>query len=417
MRILESCPICESKEWENLDHLRSHDYWYDRDLRYKDPVGFKICKECAFTTYDYIDSFSDMYETDRKAITSDNLITGSRKCQYHGQFLEGVVKKDWKVLDVGAAQGTFLNFLHDNFGVEKKNMRGTEFSSICRNFSKNYYDIELDSELPKEGKFDFISYYHVLEHCEHPNIELEKAMDLLTNEGLLYISVPTWYGALEEASGPVCADFENLFHVNHINVWSDQGFLNILNNAGLEVIKEEKRVYGYTVLCKNSKKKDIVKEDYQERIKTLENQKQAIALMNAKQYKEAIETYNNFPDAFVLWAMTQDMVKDINAQLELLGKGLDATGGHLKIWDNIAAIKLQWYEKSKSSNVLRDIEEMLNKSLKIKHSESVLFLLGILHGVHKNDSVKGADYLQQVININPSRFKECMNFICNFLSK
>ena len=51
----EICSICDASDWKSLDYLRDQKYWYDLDYLLDEPVGFKICKNCGFVTYDYID--------------------------------------------------------------------------------------------------------------------------------------------------------------------------------------------------------------------------------------------------------------------------------------------------------------------------------------------------------------------------
>ena len=412
----KQCPICDAEDWEDLDHLRSHKYWYDVGQRYKEPVGFRICKECGFATYNYIDDIEESYDKQRVMVAAENIVTGNRKKRYHAQFLDEYIKPDMSALDIGAATGYYLKWLHDDYGLKTENLHGTEFSKAFRSFAKNEYRLTVtENEIP-DGTYDLISYYHVLEHIQHPDRELERIKKHMHKDSLLYISVPYWFGSLEEFSGPLAVDWEHVWHLNHIDAWSEEGFRNLLRKAGLEIIKEDKIIYGMTVLCKLGKVEPIVKEDYKRHIEIMELQKKAIDCLNKKEYDKAIEHWPQFPDAWIANAMQQSKMKDFPAQLETLEAGMVATGGHQKLLDHIATVLMQWHESTGEgiSNNLRRAEEMFLESIGRKRTEQILFFIGILYGKHLNQPEKAVEYLKEVLAINPGRFGEVQNFIGKF---
>jgi len=282
---LENCPICKENKWHDLDYLRSHKYWYDLDLREEgEAVGFKICKECGFCTYDYVNDkrLETSYNQARPVMTANHIITCNRKNEYHRAFLKDV-EIEGPFLDVGCAQGSFLNDLRENRAYEKvtkiedcDTYYGTEWSKAFANYGRHEYGIQITQEIDIRYIYNFVSYYHVLEHIQHPDKELERIKTVMRDDALLYISVPLWFDVLEEWSGSFLRDWENYLHLNHVNVFSKQSFHNLLNNAGFEIIKEDEALYGYTVLCKRGEKKDIVKEDYKIQQQILEANKKAI---------------------------------------------------------------------------------------------------------------------------------------------
>ena len=105
----ENCSICDASDWKSLDYLRDQKYWYDRDYLLEEPVGFKICKNCGFVTYDYIDDkeLKRRYDDLVKIVDIGSIITKNRKLIYHQKFLEDIEIKG-NVLDYGAATGYFL---------------------------------------------------------------------------------------------------------------------------------------------------------------------------------------------------------------------------------------------------------------------------------------------------------------------
>lgn len=430
----QTCPICDSNNWEDLDHLRSHEYWYDQNLRYKEPVGFKICKECAFATYNYYpeDEMSKKQTSARTSIGVGNIITCNRKKYYHDAFLDMDLQLSefTPILDVGCATGYLIAHLRDKYVIDNKYCYGIEFNEFSRLFARRHYDVRAFYDWQQirsdNIKFNLISYYHVLEHIQNPDQELSKARYYLKDDGYLYLSVPVWFESLEEASGSTCMSthnhdaFENLYHVNHLNTWSPQGFRNILSKSGFEIVKEERQIYGYTVLCKKSDKKDIIREDYKDFIRKLESQKEAISLLSNKKYDDAISKYPNFPDAYIVKASSQEYCKDLNLVLSILDQGLDATNGSQKIKDHMGMVLMQWDESRNGerlySNNIKRAEEIFNESIELRMSEGVLFSLGILEYQYKRNVKRSKELLYKVLDINPSRYAEVMNFICKIES-
>ncbi len=143
--ILERCPICDASSWEYIDHLRNVDYWYSRDrLPLGDKVGFKVCKECGFVTYDYqdLETLSSLYDAERRNMQAMNIITCNRKNMYHRMFLGDILKKankNFTVLDHGCAQGSLLNMMHTDYMLPIDNLYGTEWSDGFRSFAVNEY--------------------------------------------------------------------------------------------------------------------------------------------------------------------------------------------------------------------------------------------------------------------------------------
>ena len=196
-------------------------------------------------------------------------------------------------------------------------------------------------------KYDFISYYHVLEHIQWPEKELEKAKSVLKDGGYLYISVPTWLDILDESAGTPCLDFENLYHINHINVFTEASFENLLRNAQLDIVMINKTYYCYTVLCKVNKsiKPNIVKEKYADIFDKITTNKKAIDALNAKEYDHAIQLWPKYPDAHIMKTMSKDLMKDFEGQRKVLEDALALMPEYYKLTSHIAKLYFQWDEQ------------------------------------------------------------------------
>ena len=431
---LKNCPICKTKDWVNLNYLRDHKFWQDQDyIELDEKVEMKICKNCAFVTYDYIelDKLQKNYDRQRPVVQAMNLITMNRKNEYHKTFLgskdefHGLFNctplPQFKCLDVGCAQGTFLDLLCKYYFVDRKRLYGTEWSKAFRDFGEEYGLDNLTQEIDKSIKYDFISYYHVLEHCQHPDKELEMVRDILTDEGYLYIGIPTWFEKLEMDSGGDIVNFEDLFHLNHINCFTKQSLRNLLYVQGFEIVKEAEHIYGYTVLCKKAPKlsieEGVKKGNWKETKKIIENQKEAIHLLQTKQYDKAIELVPNFPDAYIYKSLQKDNLKDLNVQLAILDEGLKHTPDCMRLLLQKAKIYFQWDENTPEkqnyySNNIKRAEELFKKVLKYKSgNEDIYYFLSMIEAKYKGNHDKAVDYMKKCLEINPSKFIECWGII------
>ena len=421
----EQCNICGSTDWHNLDYLRDQEYWYQKEKRHEDePVGFKICTNCGFITYDYIEEerLALLYQAERPVMTASNIITCNRKKSYHKKFLkdinifdEFINNKNRKFLDIGCSQGAFLKFLHDEYGIRKSNLYGTEVNKAFINFARYEYGLKNVSDtLPDKIKFDLISYYHVLEHFQHPEIELEKALNMLAEDGLMYISVPYWMEVTQLFDGALVNDFENLYHLNHVNVFTKQSFKNLLNKFGLEIIHEDSIYYAYTVLAGRGEIKPIVKENWEDYKKRLELEKQAISLVSTTP-DESIKILPTYPDAYIMYSLNKDNMRAFDLQIKILEDGLKTCPDDSKLVMQLARVYFQWDEQKPdkkpfiSNNILKS-EKLFYKCLNLKpDNEESYYFLGIIEGKYKKNYEKACEFLDKIFEHNPSRWAEIWN--------
>ena len=409
----ENCSICDASDWKSLDYLRDQKYWYDRDYLLEEPVGFKICKNCGFVTYDYIDDkeLKRRYDDLVKIVDIGSIITKNRKLIYHQKFLEDIEIKG-NILDYGAATGYFLKYLKSKFNVVPY---GVESNDVMRKFAKYEYGIELNTEIPDE-KFDFISCYHTFEHVQYPDKLLKQFRDSLIDNGYLYMSVPRIIQEeiLDESSGMTAAEFEELYHLNHVNQFSKRSLQNILNKIGFEIIKEDNKLYGYTVLCKKSEPKEIVKENYLSIVSTIEKQKKAMDLFKAEKWDEAVKTHKGYPDAWVMNAIKN--FKDLAEQEKILKEGLEATNNHYKIRKQLGYLYHQWDENKARenfiSNHIKIAKKLFEELLEEKPGmEDYIYYLSIIEMKWYKNYEKAREYLDKILEINPAKYSEVINLI------
>ena len=423
MQIIENknCSICDALDWKSLDYLRDQTYWYDRNYLLDEPVGFKICKNCGFVTYDYIDDeeLKRRYDDLIKIVDVSSMITKNRKIAYHKKFLLDVSMVSGRnFLDYGAATGYFLKWLENKWWGKGY---GVESNDIMRRFAKHEYDIELSTEIPDE-QFDFISCYHTLEHVQYPDKLLKQFAEQLTDDGYLYISVPQIIQEeiLDEASGATAAEFEELYHLNHVNQFSKISLNNILNKCGFEIIKEDDKLYGYTVLCKKKSLVEsagyeiLLKENYLEIVSIIEKQKKAMDFFKKEKWEDARKAHKGYPDAWIMNAIKN--FKDLPEQERVLKEALEATNNHYKIRKQLAYLYHQWDENKARENFIsnhiklakRLFEELIEEK---PGMEDYLYYLSMIEMKWYKNYEKARGYLDRILEINPAKYSEIINLI------
>lgn len=95
---------------------------------------------------------------------------------------------DFTILEIGACDGTLLNF----FKKRGANVKGTEFSEEFNNYSMKKYKISLDKIdfFRINGKFDLIIMSHVFEHMTQPEEVLKKISTILKKNGVCFFEFP-----------------------------------------------------------------------------------------------------------------------------------------------------------------------------------------------------------------------------------
>lgn len=303
------CPNCGENHWEDVDHLRMK------------PQGMALCLSCGFVSYPSkwksLEEIKEHYRTSyRNPPSHANLFACERKNHFHHKFLvdtfEGWKKegKDAPVIcEVGAAFGFSLHFFRSIF--PKADLNGTELTTSMRRNAAHEFGIRLTEEIDESKTYDFIMTYKVLEHQFEPLKELERYRKLLKPDGLLYISVPTWFKSLYNF-GMSGFDLEYYFDPNHINVWTREMFESLLGRAGFEIVKSDQIIYSSTYLCKvGEPKTDTVKHDPTLIRAALANIKAAFLAFNDNDFKKAISIWADYPQA---WASHAEMSRKLLAE-------------------------------------------------------------------------------------------------------
>jgi SAM-dependent methyltransferase len=290
------CTLCGESNWKVVD-----------EFRYK-PAGMAVCLSCGFVTYPErcakVDKVHQHYEHEyRGAPTVNNLFTSERKLHYHVCFLDdlfqewGKAGKQPTILEIGAALGLFLHWSRQQW--PKGIFHGTELTRAFVNVAREMYGIKLDADFDDTKQYDLIMSYKVAEHMPDVLDQLARYRKALTPDGRLYISVPTWFGRLNDF-GSSGFNIENYFDPNHVNVWSRKQFEHLLVRAGFEIVKENHLYYDDTYLCKaGAYVTEVYKEDPAVRLDQLRRIHEVAIALDQSRFQDAIAAWPNCPVAHI----------------------------------------------------------------------------------------------------------------------
>ena len=116
------------------------------------------------------------------------------------RLLKTLIKKDYRVLDLGCGEGSRLNFLVNNssgYGIDISKNAVTKANKKYPNLKitqSNLYKLPF-----KENSFHLVYSAFVIEHLEHPEIMINEARRVLIKGGIFVIIAPN-YGAPNRCS-------------------------------------------------------------------------------------------------------------------------------------------------------------------------------------------------------------------------
>lgn len=111
-------------------------------------------------------------------------------------FLKLRPKRSVKILDVGCGEGKFLKSI---FGLGFKNILGIEPFAIKT--QEKPFRILKKSLIEISGKFEIVTFNHVLEHVENLHETLKKCSEILNENGKIIIRIPVRDSAAFEKYG------------------------------------------------------------------------------------------------------------------------------------------------------------------------------------------------------------------------
>lgn len=140
-------------------------------------------------------------------------------------------KKEFKILEIGAGSGLYSKyFFQKGYAVTATDIEETEMKSLSDIGIKT--KIGNFEELSFDEKYDLIIMSHVLEHFYHPKRIAEKIINILAENGIVFIKTPN-------SNFLFLKWFKNHTYVfdapRHINIFSDRSIKHLFNDPSLQI--------------------------------------------------------------------------------------------------------------------------------------------------------------------------------------
>ncbi|WP_037360273.1 class I SAM-dependent methyltransferase [Asinibacterium sp. OR53] len=225
---LLACPMCDSKNFEKWCEI--------------DSDGFETvkCNDCSLifvrNPYDkeslqlfYKNYYSSMHQ-ENQVLNMQREIMYELELTYLSQY-----KMSGKVLDVGCSGGQFLNHFHAR-GFE---CEGVEFGKEAAEEAMKNFKVYIGEfpEITIPHKFDIIVFRGCIEHVDNPRAYLKKAMSLLNEGGIIFIS------ATQNRDSVLCELFKSDWNMHlpkeHLYHFSVKDFVNYFRKFGLKFFAEK----------------------------------------------------------------------------------------------------------------------------------------------------------------------------------
>jgi len=245
------CPICKGEDFQEISAL-----WKNNPNMQKG-VLHCLCKKCGMLMINPQPSSASLKKYYDRAYRDvcrvANVITCNRKLEFHKAFVGNFLEEGKKrVLDIGCATGYFVKWAKD----KGHDAIGSEFTKGLVEWGRKHWGLDVRendiADFSEDEKFDLISIYHVLEHIPRPDKIIEECKKRLSNDGMLYIAVPT----LEIVKGKVP---EVIMAPEHISLFTVKHLDAMLERLGFDIVKRNEYFYGYTLLAKKSSNKKSIK--------------------------------------------------------------------------------------------------------------------------------------------------------------
>ncbi len=222
------------------------------------------CKRCGFVyttpVPQHIEEFySEEYFKDIRHEKSFYNEDGTEKIHLNYEnrikIIENFVEKRGRLLEIGAATGSFLNQMRRRGWITE----GVELSQYAVGRAQENYGLNLFCgdyvEFNSEYGFDVICMFQTLEHMLSPNKVLQKAYSDLNRGGILVVEVPNfnaWDIKWDEERKILQYDLPR--HVNH---FTPKFLKKILQELGFKVIYIDRYYPDFIIKLLKNRNKNV----------------------------------------------------------------------------------------------------------------------------------------------------------------
>jgi 2-polyprenyl-3-methyl-5-hydroxy-6-metoxy-1,4-benzoquinol methylase len=230
------CPVCDGSDFELLA----------KKDRYGLQMSVVICRDCGLIQTNprmNQTAYNEFYDSEYRELYGgeENPTDGFFQGQYNkGRRIFGRLRangfletcENMLVLEVGCGAGGILQY----FKEKGCRVKGIDLGKSYIEYGRDRYDLDLSvgalNSLDLGEAPNVIIYSHVLEHVLTPNEELQRAYDVLSDTGLMYIEVPGVRNLLNSYE----MDFLMLLQNAHICHFTLGSLSNLLVRNGFELL-------------------------------------------------------------------------------------------------------------------------------------------------------------------------------------
>lgn len=247
------CPVCGSikkikilniDKWKKID---SKGNIYLIDKRYC------LCKTCDLVyTNPTVNPkiFDKLYENSiTGSFTNRKNVKNKNKINTFDKISKKFIKKNINILEIGCGSGIVLKHLNKKYRFKKENLNGLEpskeiFKTLQSNKFFKVQNIFLNN-LDNKKKYDLIIMDNVFEHFEYPKNSLIKISQILSKDGLIYISIPDSEKIKNLNNDPF--NHTCNYNINNIKI--------LLNNYNFKILKYNKDLNQINLIAKKNSNK------------------------------------------------------------------------------------------------------------------------------------------------------------------
>ncbi len=224
--IVQNCPLCGSLDSSLFDQRKFRDIL----------VTNRVCKQCGLVFQSprmteiesqafYEDGYRSLYQGQENPKLEDLAVQEARAGVVM-DFLGGLARPTYSVLDIGCSAGALLRQFQKNYQVQPYGVEpGRLYRAYAQSSGLQVYPSLDDLRLVMPERFSMVSMMHVLEHLPDPvNYLVQLRENFLETGGWLLLEVPNLYA-------------HDSFEVAHLVSFSAHTLTQLIGTAGYRITK------------------------------------------------------------------------------------------------------------------------------------------------------------------------------------